>query len=132
MTQRNIDIMDVIVDKMATGKTISDALKDVYVKRNIAIPFNDDDLNIGIDKLGMSRRTEFALMRGKMLTLLDMVKYCETQKITTVNLLGNNAGTEAFEAILNYLWSQMTKSERVAFLIDTIERNMENLRAELM
>jgi hypothetical protein len=132
MTQRNIDIMDVIVDKMVAGKTISDALKDVYVKRNVMIPFNEEVLNIGVDKLGMSRRTEFALMRGKMLTLLDVVRYCEKQKITTVNLLGNNAGTETFETILNYLWSKMSKSERVDFLIDTIERNVENLRAELI
>ena len=132
MTQRNIDIMDLIVDKMAAGKTLSDALKDVYVKRNVEIPFDDKDLNVSIKKLGMSNRTTYALMRGKLLTLADVVKYCEKQKITTVNLLGKTAGIETFETMLNYLWSKMSKQRRVEFLIDTVERNQGNIREELM
>lgn len=132
MTQRNIEIMDVIVDKMAAGKTLSDALKDVYKKRNVVIPFEDDDLKIGVDKLGMSKRTAYALMRGKMFTLTDVVKYCEKQKITTVNLLGANAGIETFETMLNYLWSKMDNQRRTEFLIDVVERNEMNLRAEIM
>ena len=128
MTQKNIEIMDVIVDKMVAGKKLSDALKEVYVKRSVAIPFNDELLNVDVKDLGMSRRSTYALLRGKMLTLKDVVKYCETKKITTVNLLGRNAGIETFEAILNYLWSKMSKEDRVEFLIDTVERNEANLR----
>ena len=132
MTERNIEIMNMIVDKMAAGKTLSEALKDVYVKRSMAIPFNDNDLNVEVNQLGMSRRTTFALMRGKMMTLADVVRYCENQKITTVNLLGANAGIETFETILNYLWCKLSKSERVQFLMDVVEINEDNLREELM
>ena len=132
MTQKNIEIMDMIVDKMVAGKKLSEALKDVYTQRRVAIPFCDKDLDIDVNKLGMSNRTAFALMRGKMLTLTDVVKYCEQQKITTVNLLGNAAGIEAFETMLDYLWSKMSKSERVEFLIDVIETNEEHLRDELV
>lgn len=132
MTQKNIEIMDIIVDKMAEGKKLSEALKDVYTKRRVAIPFSDKDLNVKVDKLGMSKRTTFALMRGKMLTLTDVVNYCEKQKITTVNLLGMNAGLEAFETILDYLWSKMPKSERAEFLMDVIEMNEDYLREELV
>ena len=114
MTQRNIEIMDVIVDKMVAGKTLSDALKDVYTKRNVAIPFDDEDLNVPIDELGMSKRTTYTLIRGKMMTLADAVAYCQNQK--------------TFETMLNYLWDKMDKQIRVEFLIDTIERNEENLR----
>lgn len=132
MTEKNIEIMDIIVDKMAAGKTLSEALKDVYTKRRVEIPFTDKDLDIAVDKLGMSKRTTFALMRGKMLTLTDVVKYCEKQKITTVNLLGTNAGIETFETMLNYLWSKMSKSARVEFLMDVVEINEDNIREELM
>jgi hypothetical protein len=132
MTQRNIDIMDLIVDKMAEGKTIARALKEVYVKRNVVIPFDEENLNVGVNNLGMSRKTVHALMRGRMLTLADVVKYCEKQKITTVRLLGISAGIETFEAMLNYLWSKMSTKERTEFLIDTIQRNEQNLREELM
>ena len=132
MTERNIEIMDIIVDKMAMGKKLSEALKDVYTQRKVRIPFNDKDLNVPVDKVGMSKRTSFALMRGKMLTLSDVVAYCEKQKITTVNLLGRMAGVEAFETILDYLWSKMPKSERAEFLMDVIEMNEEYLREELM
>lgn len=132
MTQRNIEIMDIIVDKMAAGKTLATALKDVYKKRNVAIPFDDEDLNVSIQKLGMSKRTVYALMRGKMSTLADVVKYCEKQKITTVHLLGQSAGVETFETILNYLWSKMDDKRKVSFLIDIVERNTGNIREELM
>lgn len=132
MTQRNIEIMDVIVDKMVAGKTLSDALKDVYTKRNVAIPFDDEDLNVPIDKLGMSKRTTYTLIRGKMMTLADVVAYCQKQKITTVKLLGITAGLETFETMLNYLWGKMDKQIRAEFLIDTVERNEENLREVIL
>lgn len=132
MTQKNINIMNLIVDKMVAGKKLSDALKDVYRKRNVAIPFNDEALNVPINKLGMSKRTTYALMRGRMTTLADVVQYCEKQKITTVNLLGKNAGIETFETMLNYLWSKMSSNERVEFLMDTVERNEENVHFKLM
>ena len=132
MTQKNIEIMDLIVDKMVAGKKLSEALKDVYTKRRVEIPFNDKDLDVRVDSIGMSNRAAFALMRGKMMTLSDVVAYCEKQKITTVNLLGRMAGIEAFETILDYMWSKMPKSERAEFLMDVIEINEENLREELM
>lgn len=132
MTQRNIDIMDLIVDKMAAGKTLSDALKEVYKKRNVSIPFNAEDLNISVDKLGMTKRTTYALLRGKLFTLADVVKYCEKQKITTIKLLGENAGIEAFETILNYLWGKMDEERQLEFLMDIVERNEVYLREELM
>ena len=132
MTQKNIEIMDMIVDKMAEGKTLAAALKDVYKKRNVVVPFEGDDLNVSVDKLGMSNRTTYALMRGKLFTLADVVKYCETQKITTIKLLGVNAGIEAFEAMVNYLWGKMGDMAKVNFLIDIVERNAGNVREELM
>lgn len=132
MTQKNIDIMDMIVDKMAAGKTLAHALKDVYKKRNVVIPFDDDALNVSVEKLGMSKKTTYALMRGGLFTLTDMVKYCEKQKITTIKLLGVSAGIEAFETTVNYLWGKMNNKEKVSFLIDIVERNAENVREELM
>ena len=132
MTQKNIDIMDLIVDKMLGGKTISEALKDVYYNRKVSIPFEDEWLNISVDKLGMSKRTTYALMRGGMLTLSEVVQYCQKQKITNVKLLGISSGTETLETILNYLWDKMDNQKRVDFLIDTIEKNEVNLRKELM
>lgn len=131
MTERNIEIMEVIVDKMAAGKKLSEALKDVYTKRRVEIPFNDRDLDVPVDKLGMSNRTAFALKRGRMLTLTDVVNYCEQKKITTVNLLGMNAGLETFETILDYMWSKMPKKARADFLMDVIEMNEEYIREEL-
>ena len=132
MTERNIEIMDVIVDKMVAGKKLTEALKDVYVKRNVAIPFDDEDLNISVESLGMTKKTTYALMRGGLFTLADMVRYCEKRKLTTIRLLGMNAGLEAFETMVDYLWGKMNKQMRVEFLIDVVERNTGNIRAELM
>ena len=132
MTERNIEIMDIIVDKMVAGKKLTEALKDVYVKRNVAIPFDDEDLDISVEELGMSNKTTYALMRGRLFTLADMVKYCEEKKLTTVRLLGVSSGLEAFETMVDYLWGKMDKQKRAEFLIDVVERNQGNIREELM
>lgn len=132
MTDRNIEIMDRIVDEMVAGKTLSAALKDVYSKRNVAIPYNEEWLNIAVDKLNMSKRAAYLLMRNKMLTLSEVVQYCTKQKITTARSLGVGSGVEIFETILDYLWNQMDNQKRTEFLIDVVERNEENIREELM
>lgn len=123
MTQKNIDRMDIIVNELAAGKTISDALKTVYSKRNVVLPYNEELLSAGVEKLGMSLRTTNALRRSRIKTLNDVVNYCKKQKITTVKTFGHSSGVELFETILNYLWDRMNVKERTDFLIDTVERN---------
>ena len=132
MTQRNIEIMDVIVDKMVAGKTLTEALQDVYVKRNIAVPFVDEDLSLLVEKLDMSKRAKYALMRGGLFTLGDVVKHCEKQKLNTINLLGQSSGVEVLETIVNYLWNKLDKQHKAEFLMDIVERNTGNLRKEMM
>ena len=132
MTQKNIDIMDLIVTKLAEGVPFATALKETYIKRSVSIPFNDTQLNVSIDKLGMSKKITYALIRGGISTIADIVQYCKRQKITTLKGVGVSMGIEVFEAMLNYLWDNMSTSERVDFLIDIVEKNEDNLREELM
>ena len=127
MTQKNIDTMDIIVSKMVDGKRLSEALKEVYSKRNVIIPYTESILSTSILKLNMSVRAINSLMRAKLQTIADVVNYCESKKITSVKMLGTGAGIELFEAILDYSWDHMTLNERVTFLIDTVERNEQNL-----
>lgn len=131
MTQKNIEIMDIIVSKMASGKSLTDALKDVYTKRRVSISYNEDMMTVSIYNLRMSSRVTNALMRAHLTTLGEVIEFCDQQKITNVKTLGVNGGTEVFEAILNYLWTEMTEDEQMDFLIDVVERNDKNLRSEI-
>lgn len=131
MTQRNIDVMDIIVGKMVEGDTLSKALKRVYNKRNICIPYSEDDLSVSVMNLGMSGRATNALLRGKLRTIGDVVDFCASRKITDVANLGVNSGIEVFEAILDYCWEHMDQEKRISFLIDTVERNSEYVREEI-
>lgn len=131
MTQRNIDVMDIIVSKMAEGAKLSKALHLVYKKRNVAIPYSEDNLKASVMNLGMSGRTTNTLLRGKLRTIGDIVEFCENQKITKLANLGQNSGIEIFESILDYCWEHMSQEERVSFLIDTVERNSDNIREEI-
>ena len=131
MTQRNIDVMDMIVSKMAEGDTLSQALKRVYNKRNVAIPYNEEIYDVAVTSLSMSNRTVNALMRGRLKTIGEVIEFCKTQKVTEVINLGRNSGIELFETILDYSWDHMSQKERVSFLIDTVERNSEHIRAEI-
>lgn len=131
MTQRNIDVMDIIVSKMVEGATLSKALKLVYNKRNVVIPYNEEIYSIEVTKLPMTKKTINALMRGRLKTLGEVIEFCKCQKITEVASLGVTSGVELFETILDYCWDNMSQEERVSFLIDTVERNSEHIRHEI-
>lgn len=131
MTQKNINVMDILVDKMAGGMKLSKALEEVYETRRVGIPYSEDYENVLIIDLGLSRRASNALLRAKMRRVSDIVEFCQTNKITDITNLGTNSGTEIFEAILNYYWDHASQNERTSFLIDVVERNSEHVRAEI-
>lgn len=129
MTQKNINTMNTIVEEMAAGKKLSQALKTVYSKRNVIIPYKEEIFNVSVLSLKMSSRTSNALMRSRLKTLGDVIDYCQNKKITTVSCMGPMSAVELFETILDYCWKHMSQNERVSFLIDTVERNEQNIRA---
>jgi DNA-directed RNA polymerase alpha subunit len=131
MTQTNIDTMDLIVSKMAHGKTLSEATHDVYTKRNVAIPYHEEWLDCKLTSLKMSMRTTSALLRNKMETIRDIVDYTAEHKITNLQTFGRVSAMELFSSILDYCWSHMTQVEQDRFLINTVERNNNNLRTEI-
>ena len=132
MTQENIDVMDIIVSKMAEGDKLSKALEHVYTKRNVMIPYNDKQFDAPITNIGLSRTAIRRLIRTKLMTLGDLVEFCNTNKITDIVNMGKGTGIEVFETVLDYCWSQMTAKEKELFLIDTVERNSEHIRAEIV
>ena len=131
MTQTNINTMDLIVSKMANGKTLSKALHEVYTKRNVVIPYCEKWLDCKITSLNMSKRTTNALLRNKMATIEDVVYFASRDKISNLATFGRISAIELFEAILDYCWSQMSNNERTDFMIDTVARNSDNLRTEI-
>ena len=131
MTQKNIDTMDLIVSKMAHGKTLSEAMHDVYVKRNIAIPYHEEWLECKLTDLKMSMRTTSALLRNKMQTISDIVNYTGERNIVDLKTFGRVSAIELFESILDYCWDNMSQAEKDRFLIDAVERNGDNIRAEI-
>ena len=131
MTQKNIETMDIIVTKMANGTNLSKALEEVYTRRTVRIPYKEKYCEELVIEFGLSRRSTNALLRAKLRTIGDVIKFCEEKKITEIAGLGTGSGIEVFESILDYCWGEMSKNERVYFLIDTIERNSDYIRAEI-
>ena len=131
MTQKNIDIMSIIVDKIADGEKLSKALESVYSKRNACITHIEKGFNVSITDIGLSPRAIRILIRTKLMTVGDVVNFCNNNKITDIINMGKNTGIEVFECILDYCWEHMNQNERVEFLIDTVERNSEHIRAEI-
>jgi hypothetical protein len=132
MTQKNIDIMDMIVDRIAEGKKLSDALKTVYTKRTVEIPNFSKMMNKDVRELKMSMRTTNAFMRSKLTTIGKIAEFCKTNKITEAKAVGASSGVELLETILDWCWDHMDMKEKTAFLIDTVERNSSHIREELM
>ena len=132
MTRENIDVMDIIVSKMAEGDKLSKALEHVYTKRSVMIHYNDKQFDVPITNIGLSRTAIRRLIRTKLMTLGDLVEFCNANKITDIVNMGKGTGIEVFETVLDYCWSQMTAKEKELFLIDTVERNSEHIRAEIV
>lgn len=131
MTQRNIDVMDVIVSKMAEGAKLSEAMQFVYNKRSVAIPFRDETFDVSLDILNMSNRTVNALMRAKTRTIHDVLDMYGGNKFDKIRNFGRLSQIELLESILDYCWSKMDNDERVNFLIDIVERNQNYIREEI-
>lgn len=129
MTQRNVDAMDLIVNKMANGAKLSNALKCVYSTRNVCIPYKEEYRDVLLIDFGLSNRSTNALLRARMRRLGDVIDFCSTSKITSITGVGKDSGTEIFETILDYCWDKMDGDERESFLIDTVERNSSYIRA---
>ncbi len=132
MTQRNIDMMSIVVDKLAHGKTLSEALKVVYTKRNVVIPQNEKLNGIKVADLEMSSLAKNALMRNRLMTVGEVIEYASENSVKKLKGFGVNSGIELFETILDLHWAHMTKEEQTDFLIDTVERNEDYIKAELM
>ena len=132
MTQRNIDIMDKIADELVNGKNISEALKVVYRKRNVGIPFNNKTFDIPVESIGMSVKSINALRRKGLRTVNDVIVFASNDSLKNIPNFGQGSARVLLETILNIAWDKMSTSERVEFLMDTVERNEENVHIELM
>lgn len=131
MTQRNIYVMDFIVDKMAEGAKLSQVLKQVYNKRTVCIPYNEAIFGVSVMDFEMSGRSTNALKRARLDTLGDVIQFCQHHKITDITNLGKTSGIEIFETMLDYCWEHMQVKERTSFLIDVVERNSDNIRVDV-
>jgi DNA-directed RNA polymerase alpha subunit len=129
MTTRNVELMSIIVDELANKKTFSQALKTVYVKRSVGIPFNTKEMNIEVEKLGLTTRSLWALKRTHLDTVNDVIEHISEKGVKNIKNFGVACGTEVFEAILDWCWNHMTKEQQTEFLIDTVVRNSGNVRA---
>lgn len=132
MTQKNIDIMAIIVDRLAEGKKLSEAMKIVYAKRSVQIPHFDRMMDKDVRELKMSMRTTNALLHSGLGTIGKVADFCHTKKITDAKGVGPSMGMELMESVLDWCWSHMTLNEQKDFLMDTVERNSDNIREEFM
>ena len=129
MTQRNIETMSTIVSRLADGAKFSDALKTVYSKRKVQIPYDDVNIETQITSLGLSMRITNALLRAKLNTIGDVIAFCADKSITSIPTMGKSSGVELFEAVLNCCWDGMSADSRERFLINTVELNSDNVVA---
>lgn len=125
MTEKNIDIMNRIVDELAAGNKLSEALKTVYAKRNVEMLFGDRTFDVSVLDINLSKRTTRALLRLELNTINDVIEYAQHHKLTDIKNLGVGSATELLETILDYYWSILDVNERTNFLIDIVERNEE-------
>lgn len=127
MTQKNIDIMNLIIKTLEEGKTIAQTIRLIFKNPSVAIPFSNNMLDTSVTELEISVRTHNALLRNHIYTISDVIEFNKRNGITKAKGLGKGSAIDLFESILNWCWTQMTNDERMNFLIDTIERNNDKI-----
>jgi DNA-directed RNA polymerase alpha subunit len=123
--------MDAIVNELANGKTISDALKAVFTKRTVQIRYTDAKFDVPVTSLGMSRRATNVLMRNGVHTITELANYSMELSVRNLRGCGKDSLTEIMETVLNYAWDHMTEKEKIAFLMNTVNLNEYNLRDDI-
>ena len=128
MTTTNVNAMRTIINELEAGKTISNALKTVYTKRNVCIPYVDEVFNVDVRDLGMSGRVTNTLLRNHITTINEAIQANEKQPLKSMRGIAAGLCTEFFETILNYSFDCMSADAKALFLIDVVERNRIYLR----
>ena len=125
-------IIDSIVNEMANGKKVSEALGTVFYKRNVVIPCYDRIADVEITSMNMSVKITNSLLRAGLKTIGDVVEYAQDKSFVMVRNFGRGSGICLLETILDIAWDTMDDYERAEFLLNTVERNIGNIRKELM
>lgn len=131
MTQVNVYALDAIVNELANGKTISEALKRVFTKRTVQIRYTDSKFDVPVTTLGMSRRSTNILMRNGIHTITELANYSTEACVRDLRGCGKDSMTEIMETVLNYAWEHMTEKEKIAFLVHTVHLNEYHLRDDI-
>ena len=122
--------IDIITNELVSGKTISEALFNVYSKRNVAFSYNPKWFDVDVRNLGMNSRIVNALMRAHLRTINDIIKFVEDEhRLTEIRAMGVDSCYKLMETILDYAWDHMNIEERAEFLLDVTERNEQYLKA---
>ena len=121
--------IDIILNELACGSTISEALTNVYSKRHVVLPYNSKWFNTDVRKLDMNSRIINALMRAHLRTINDIIKFVENgNRITDIRAMGTESCGKLMEIILDHAWERMDVNERAEFLLDVVERNEVHLK----
>jgi hypothetical protein len=128
MLQEKINVMDIIVEEMVNGKKLSEALKEIYKKRNVVIPYTEEMFDILVVKFNISTISKNALLRMKLKTINDVIAYASENSLIRIPSLGQTSAIKLLEEILDVAWSKMDNGQRVEFLMDIVDRNMGNIR----
>jgi DNA-directed RNA polymerase alpha subunit len=121
--------MDMVVNGLAEGKSFSEALRAVYVKRRVHLPMGADMLDASITSLRLSNRTMNAIRRAHVQTIRDLMDRVEDgYGLDKIKNFGEQSQRETKAALLDYAWNHMSQREKDDFLIDTVARNIDNVR----
>ena len=108
-----------ITELLEGGASIVYALKEVCGNQTISIPFDEDDIDVPLEKLRLSTRSYNSLKREKLDTLKEVVERFGTQGWRDIKNFGKTSAMEIFEKIIEVTWSNMNDTQKKNFLLST-------------
>lgn len=128
MTERNIDIMNRIVDELMDGKKISEALETFYSKRRVKIPYDETLFNTSILEIDLPNRITNILMRNRLTSIEEIIQFSKEGSLDKIRWFGKQSAMQLLEFILDLVWNRMDEEQRFEFLVDFVESNEEYLK----
>ncbi len=108
---------------VASGKTISKAIYEVYNIHKVHIPFRNDDFKVSINSLGFNTRAMNCFKREKLSTALDVVEFINKNGWNKIRSFGEGSALDTYQKLIDLAWDKLDENERAKFLIRIDEEN---------
>ena len=109
--------IDKVMELMANGKSIYEALAEMYENCKVKIPVSEKCLSIPVYKMKFNNRALHCFEKLQLETYEQVIDYLDNHHWDTIDNFGEGTAKATFERLLDVAWEHLKTAERAEFLL---------------